>query len=69
MRYEPMDPKEWAFTNRDVNKIEKLNKLTNVDTFWSDVRMLTRQTTSDAMIKRWQLLADERFRELNQEQN
>ena len=64
-----MDPKEWAFTNRDVNKIEKLNKLTNVDTFWSDVRMLTRQTTSDAMIKRWQLLADERFRELNQEQN
>ena len=64
-----MDPKEWAFTNRDVNKIEKLNKLTNVDTFWSDVRMLTRQITSDAMIKRWQLLADERFRELNQEQN
>ena len=54
----------WAMENRDIAKIDKLNKLINPITFWDDVRKLTRNVTSDHSIKRWQILAEARYREL-----
>lgn len=53
-----------ALENRDCSKIDKLNKLTNKETFWDDVRKLTRSVTSDHSIHRWQCLAEKRFDEL-----
>ena len=55
----------WAIEQRDIAKIDKLNKLTNINTFWDDVRKLTRNVTSDHMMGRWQCLAEARFKELN----
>ena len=55
---------EWATEAMDYRRIDKLNKLTNPDTFWDDVRKLTKKITSDHSIKRWQILAEGRYREL-----
>lgn len=49
---------------RDIAKIDKLNTLTDVNTFWEDVRKFTRNVTSDHSIGRWQCLAQVRYREL-----
>lgn len=54
----------WALEKRDINKINKLNTLHNKDTFWDDVRKLTKTVTSDHSIKRWQILAEARYKEL-----
>ena len=53
-----------AIENRDCSKIEKLNKLENKDTFWDDVRKLTRNVKSDHSIGRWQCLAEQRYCEI-----
>lgn len=58
-----MNKKE-AFYNSDIKIIEKLNKLNNPKTFYSDVRSLARNVHSDFQIKRWQHLADIRYAEL-----
>lgn len=55
---------DYALEKRDISKIDKLNRLTNVDTYWDDVRKLTKSVTSDHSIKRWQCLADVRYMEL-----
>ena len=55
---------EYAMENRDYAKIDKLNALTDPVTFWDDVRKLTRSVRSDHSIKRWQILAEQREREL-----
>lgn len=55
---------DYAIENRDIAKIDKLNALTNIQTYWDDVRKLTRNVTSDHSIKRWQCLADARYTEL-----
>lgn len=54
----------WEIETRDRAKIDKLNNLCNVSTFWDDVRKLTRNVKSDHSIKRWQILAEARYREL-----
>ena len=41
-----------AIYNSDYRKIEKLNKLNNIDTFWDDVRKLTKKVYSDFSIGR-----------------
>lgn len=56
----------YALEKRDVSRIDKLNTLTNVNTFYDDVRKITRNVKSDHAIKRWQCLADVRFNELTQ---
>lgn len=56
-----------AIEVRDISKIDKLNKLTNKETFWDDVRKLTKRVTSDHSIGRWQCLAEYRWSELNGE--
>ena len=53
-----------AIETRDYAKIEKLSKLTNINTFWDDVRKLTRYVKSDHSLSRWQCLAEQRYIEL-----
>ena len=54
----------FALEKRDYSKIDKLNNLVNKETFWEDVRKLTKNVVSDHAIGRWQHLAEIRFREL-----
>lgn len=62
-----MKCKDYAMEKRDIARIEKLNKLTNLETFWGDVRKLTHNTFSDHGISRWQVLAEIRYKELENE--
>lgn len=55
---------EYAMENRDYTKIDKLNTLVDPVTFWDDVRKLTRNVRSDHSLGRWQILAEQREREL-----
>ena len=48
----------------DISKIDKLSALTCKETFWDDVRKLCRNVTSDRGIRRWQGLAELRYRQL-----
>lgn len=57
----------YAMENRDLARIDKLNKLTNKETFWDDVRRLTRYVKSDHAIHSWQYLAEKRWMELQKE--
>lgn len=62
MIYYPFDDLyEYAVEVRDYSKIEKLNKLTNPETFWDDARKLTKNVHSDHAIHRWQILAEVRY--------
>lgn len=55
---------EYAMENRDYAKIDKLNALVDPATFWYEVRKLTRNVRSDHSLGRWQILAEQREREL-----
>jgi hypothetical protein len=55
---------KFAWEKRDYAKIDKLNALTNLETFWDDVRKLTRNVTSDHSIHSWQCLAEQRYAEI-----
>ena len=55
---------EYAMENRDYTKIDKLNALVDPATFWDDVRQLTRNVRSNHSLRRWQILAEQREREL-----
>lgn len=57
---------DYAIEKRDIQKIDKLNKLYNLKTYWDDVRKLTKNVTSTHMIHRWQCLAEVRFEEVKQ---
>ena len=41
--------------------------MTNIDTFWDDVRKLTKNISSDHTIRLWQGLAEIRYEELEKE--
>lgn len=53
-----------ALEKRDIEKINKLNKLHNYITFYDDVRKLTRNVHSEHSLHRWQILADMRYEEI-----
>ncbi len=53
-----------AIENRDYARIDKLNLLTSKETFWSDVRKLCQNVRSDHGLRRWQILAENRYMEL-----
>ena len=55
----------YAMRKSDYGKIDKLNKLYNVQTYWDDVRKLTKNVRSDSSLGSWQRLAELRFRELS----
>lgn len=57
---------DYVMERADYAKIEKLRTLHNIETFWDDVRKLTKRVTSCHSIGRWQILAEARYYELNQ---
>lgn len=50
----------------DINRINKLNTLNDANTFWNDVRGFTKYITSDHSLRRWQILAENRYKELKE---
>lgn len=60
-----MKPIEYS----DNLRIRKLTELTNPETFWDDVRKLTKRCRSDHAIGRWQCLAEQRYEELTAKNN
>lgn len=58
-----MDNK-YADTYIDYSRIDKLNNLTNPETFWKDVAKLTKNITSISATKSWERLATIRYNEL-----
>lgn len=58
----------YALEKRDLNRIAKLNTLTDLETFWQDVRKLCKNCTSDHAIRAWQRLAEQRYTQLNYNQ-
>lgn len=57
---------QYAIEKRDISRIDKLNTLMNIQTYWDDVRQFTKNIKSDHSIKRWKCLADVRYSELLQ---
>lgn len=57
----------YAIYKGDYSKIEKLIKLNDVNTFWDDVRKLTKRVTNDRSIRRWQILSEIRYEQLQEE--
>ena len=55
---------DYVIERNDYHKIKKLRALNNVNTFWDDVRKLTKNVYSDHSLSRWQILAEARFREI-----
>ena len=47
-----------------MKRIDKLNALTNKETFWDDVRKLTKNVHSDHVIHSWEFLSEKRYNEL-----
>lgn len=60
----PMRYEDYAMERRDIGRIDKLNTLTNPDTFWQDVRKFTKTVKGDHALKRWQILAETRYEQL-----
>ena len=53
-----------AIEKLDLRRIDKLNELHNLETFWDDVRKLTKRVSSDHSLRHWQALAEVREKEL-----
>lgn len=49
---------------RDIKRIDKLNTIQNLDEFWDNVRRFTKNITSDASLRRWEILSEIRYEEL-----
>lgn len=55
---------EYIMERRDIGRITKLNTLISANTFWADVKKLTKRLDSDHALGRWQMLAEIRYEEL-----
>ena len=55
---------DYILEKMDIKRIDRLNKLKNLDTFWDDVRKLTKRVSSDHSLSHWQGLAEIREKEL-----
>lgn len=55
---------KFADNVREEKIIDKLNALSNAETFYDDVRKLTKNVRSDRAIHTWQVLSDQRYAEL-----
>ena len=53
-----------AMEKVEYGRIDKLNRLNNVATFWADVRKLSKNCVSDHAVRSWQRLAEIRYSEL-----
>ena len=56
----------YVIEKADYNRIKKLRTLTNLNTFYDDLRRLLRGCKSDHSIKRYQILAEARRGEIMQ---
>lgn len=56
----------YATVFSDRKRIDRLNKLTNPDTFWDDIHKITRNLSSLTVINGWEYLAKIRYRELTE---
>lgn len=61
-----MDIYRNAIERNDISRIEKLNNLNESQTFWDDVRKLTKNVRSDHSLRRWEILAEIRLEEIKQ---
>ena len=53
---------EYIIETADYKKVEKLETLKNPNTFWDEVRKLTKNTKSCHALNRWQILAEAQFK-------
>lgn len=53
-----------AYSREEYSRIDKLNSIVCLRTFWDEVRKLTCNLTSDRAVNSWQRLAEIRFSEL-----
>ena len=56
----------YIMENADYARVKKLNTLHNLNSFWDDVRRITRNVRSDHSLGRYQILAEARYGELMQ---
>lgn len=56
----------YIMENADYARVKKLNALHNLNSFWDDVRRITRNVRSDHSLGRYQILAEVRYGELMQ---
>lgn len=56
--------KSLAWNKTEERIIDKLNTLTNADTFWDDVKRFTKNLHSDRAIRSWEWLSEKRYNEL-----
>ncbi len=57
----------YAIEGRDYSRIDKLNTLSNRETFYDDVRKMCIRVQGDHAIKRWQALSEIRKAEIDEE--
>ena len=55
---------KYAGTCSDMKRIDKLNKMTNPETFWSEIDKITENLVSLTTINSWRMLAEIRYKEL-----
>lgn len=61
-----MNPEDYAIEKLDVGRIDKLNALTNPDTFWNDYKSMTKNVRGEHALSRWKDLADARYAQLRE---
>ena len=54
----------FAENKSEMKRIDKLNALMNKETFWDDVRKLTKNVHNDHVIHSWEFLSEKRYNEL-----
>lgn len=55
---------KFALSKNDIKIIDRINVLTNAETFWDDVRKLSKNVYSDKSIQRWKYLSEMRYKEI-----
>lgn len=55
---------DYATGKRDISKIDKLNSLKDINTFWNDVMKLYKNVKNEHGIDNWEHLAEVRYNEL-----
>ena len=53
-----------ALEKRDYARIDKLNALTDINTYWGDVKEITKGVRGDHSLERWGILTGIRYNEL-----
>ena len=53
---------KYAGTYSDMKRIDKLNKMTNPKTFWSEIDKITKNLVSLTAINSWNMLAEIRYK-------